>query len=165
MYKEQVEERTGVRLKSDSPIVLWMIRWAAMALSRFQVGEDGRTPYERRKQRKCTLEVVPCGEKVWFKQIRTGKDRVDKFESEENEGIWLGHARTSNEVLVGTKEGVVRAYSWSRQPEDQRWDARMIEEMRGTPQQPDPRKPGEVIPVHVGFDAPEEGEEEKVKTK
>ena len=36
----------------------------------------------------------------------------------------------------------------------------MIEELQGTPQQPDPNRPGIVIPVHVRFDAPEEGEVE-----
>ena len=111
------------------------------------------------------LMLVNTNWKVLYNQNRAGEGAENLLESEERHGICLGHSRTSNEVLVGTKEGVVRAYSWSRQPEDQRWDARMIEEMRGTPQQPDPRKPGEVIPVHVGFDAPEEGEEEKVKTK
>ena len=69
-----------MQLKSDDVIVLWMIRLAVMALSRFKVGSDGETAYERRKQRKCTIEVVPFGEKVWYKQIREGKDRKDKFE-------------------------------------------------------------------------------------
>ena len=88
-----------------------------MALSRFQVGSDGKTPYERRKNRRCRIEVVPFGEKVWYKQIREGKDRKDKFESEQKEGVWLGHSRTSNEVLIGTKEGVVRTCTITRQPE------------------------------------------------
>ena len=52
------------------------------------------------------------------------------------EGIWLGHARDSNEILIGTNQGVVRAYSVRRKPEEERWNAQRIQEMRGTPQQP-----------------------------
>ena len=40
-----------------------------MAYSRFKVGADGKTPYERQKGSKCPLEVVPFGEFVRFKQL------------------------------------------------------------------------------------------------
>ena len=165
VYKEQIEEKTGIELASDSPIILWVIRWAAMARSRFKVGEDGKTAYERRKMRKCRLEVVPIGEKVWYKQIREGKDRKDKITSEEKEGVWLGHARTSNEILIGTRQGVVRAYSVSRQSEDQRWDGQLIQEMVGTPQKPDPKREGTHIPIKVTFDSPEEAEADQAREK
>ena len=36
--------------------------------------------------------------------------------------IWLGHARSSNEVIVGVDAGVVRAYAVVRRPEGERWD-------------------------------------------
>ena len=134
-------------------------------MSRFQVGADGKTAYERRKLRRCRLEVVPFGEHVWYKQVREGKERKDKFASEEREGVWLGHARTSNEILIGTKEGVVRAYSVTRKAEEDRWNGDAILQMKGTPQQPNPNKPGAVIPVQVTFDAPEEGEAEESSEK
>ena len=129
-----------------------------MTLSRYKVGYDGKTAYGRRKGRKCNLEAVPIGEKVWYKQIRKNKWRKHRMESEENEGIWLGHARTSNEVLIGTPEGVVRAYSISRKPEDQQWDGPTILAITGTPAQPDPSKDGIEIPIRIRFDTAEEGE-------
>ena len=79
--------------------------------------------------------------------------------------MWLGHSRTSDEVLVGTQEGVVRAYSITRRPEADRWDADMVKDMQGTPGRPNPKKPGSIIPVHVQFDAPEEGEVEEPEDK
>ena len=156
VYKEHIEDTTGTKLMSQDVIVMWMIRWSAMALSRFQVGSDGKTAYEQRKQRKCKLEVGPIGERVWYKQIRAGKNRKDKFESEERDGIWLGHTRSSNGFLIGTKEGVVRAYTVTRRPGEERWDAEMIQQIQGTPQRPDPNKAGLVIPVQLQFDAPED---------
>ena len=83
-------------------------------LSRYLVGKDGRTAYERRKGRKCRLPVVPFGETVWYKEIRDGNDRKNKFESEERLGVWLGHTRDTNETLVGTEKGVIRAYAIRR---------------------------------------------------
>ena len=80
------------------------------------------------------------------------KDRANKFQSEWKEGIWVEHARGSNEVIVGTSEGVVRAFSVKRFPEGERWNKEAIQKMQGTPQRPNPAKPGLNIPIKVNFD-------------
>ena len=51
-------------------------------LSKYE-GLDGRTPYERRRGRRCNMVVLPFGERVLYKQIRESKERKDKFESED----------------------------------------------------------------------------------
>ena len=68
-----------------------------MAYSRFKVGADGKTPYERQKGRKCLLEVVPFGELVRFKQLGETAAQRKSLESSWSEGAWLGHARGSSE--------------------------------------------------------------------
>ena len=98
VLKEQIEGKTNVKLKSDDVIIQWMIRWAAMMVSRYMVGKDGRTSFERRRGRACRVPVATFGEKVWYKQIHEQKERKDKIESE-----W------HHETTVGTAEGVVRA--------------------------------------------------------
>ena len=45
----------------------WLLRWAAMSLSRFQVGQDGKTAYEKTKGKKPTVLGVEFGEKVLYK--------------------------------------------------------------------------------------------------
>ena len=112
-------------------------------------GEDGRTPYERMRGRRCNIPVAPFGEFVIYKEIREGKARKNKLDTEDKDGIYLGHARNANEVLIGTPEGVVRAYSFRRRAEGRRWNQQAIQEMRGTPRQPDPGRPGLKIPVRV----------------
>ena len=106
-----MEDKAKIELKSDDIIVQWMIRWAAMLVSRCSTGKDGLTPYERRRGRRCRIPMVPFGEKVYYKETRGTKDRVNKFDSEWKEGVWLGPARGSNEIIVGTGQGVVRAFS------------------------------------------------------
>ena len=157
VLKEQVEGKAAVSLEPGDAMILWMVRWSAMLCSRYVVGADGRTGYERRRGRKCKLPDIPLGEKVWYKQIRDGKERKDKFSSEWKEGLWLGHARGSNDTLIGTREGVVRAYAVRRREEDARWDRELLKELRGQPQQPDPSKGGLHIPVQIGFDPSDGG--------
>jgi hypothetical protein len=155
VLKDQIEYQIDGKISSGAPIMLWLIRWAAMIPSRFLKGKDMKTPYERRRGRKCDIPVVPFGETVWFKRIRDGKTHKDKMESEWEEGIWLGHHRESNEVIVGTSDGVLRAFTVERKPIGERWEKVRMESMKGTPQQPNPSKKSLGIPTKVAFDEPD----------
>ena len=104
-----------------------------MVYSRYKVGEDGKTAYERQKGRKCKLEVVPFGEFVRYKKLGETSQERKSLESTWFEGVWLGHARGSSEALVGTKDGVVRAWTIRGKPEGERWDAEAITEIQGPP--------------------------------
>ena len=70
-------------------------------------------------------------------------------------GIWLGHARDSNETVVGTPDGAYRAYAIKRMAEEERWDSdsEFIRNLQGTPQQPDPRRRGTTVPISFRFEA------------
>ena len=156
VLKKQLEDKANMKLAGDEPILQWMTRWAAMLCSRFLVGKDGRTAYERRRSRRCRIVVIPFGETVWYREVRKGKQQVDKGESEMKEGIGLGHVGKTNEMLFGTEQGVIRVYDVIRKAEGLRWDAKRIREMQGTPKQPDPTKPGGRIPVRVNFEDDEQ---------
>ena len=134
------------------PIVTWMIRWVAMNISRYQVGTDGMTAFERRRGRRCNIPAVSFGEKVWYKKRDKPKDQ-QKSEPKWEKAIWLGHARDSNETIVGTTEGAVKTYAIKRMPEDERWDAEFIRNIRGIPQQPDPKRKGATIPISFKFES------------
>ena len=67
--------------------------------------------------------------------------------------MWLGHARDSNETIVGTADGTYRAYAIKRMMESERWDPDMIRNLQGTPQQPDSKKRGLTVPIGFRFEA------------
>jgi len=46
VLKLQLQAKVGREIDADEPIMSWLIRWAAMCLSRFKVGKDGKTPYQ-----------------------------------------------------------------------------------------------------------------------
>ena len=89
------------------------------------------------------------GEKVWYKQLGDGGDRRHKAETEWFQGVWLGPATSSSETLIGTTKGVVKASTIKRFGVSERWDVNAIVDMKGTPQRPDPGKPGLHIPVRI----------------
>ena len=115
-----IEAKIGEQISSDCVIMLWLVRWVAMMHSRFKIGIDGKTAYERQKGRKCKQEVVPFGEKVMYKKLKESGARKQVMESQWEEGIWLGHNRGSNEVLIGTFNGVGRAWAIKRKVEEER---------------------------------------------
>ena len=47
---------------------------------------------------------------MFYRQVREGKTQKDKGEIEMKEGVWLGHADRSNEMLIGTDAGVIRVF-------------------------------------------------------
>ena len=158
VMKDQVETEAAVKLEGRDNIVQWLVRWGAMVPSRFLVGKDGKTPFERRRGRTCNIPTEKFGEHVWYKGLRTKSELLAKLESEWKEGLWLGHARSSNEILIGTREGVVRAWAIRKKPEGEQWDAGLIKEMKGTPCRPNPNKAGNFIPVAINFDTTEDVE-------
>ena len=103
---------------------------------------------------------MPFGEQVWFKALRRTKQRTNKFESEWQEGIWLGHARASDETIIGTPEGVVRAWAVKRRSAEEQWNAEALKNVKGTPRQPNPNRPGSDIPIRVTFEDPNNAEPE-----
>ena len=141
VVKDAMEDRAKIKIESQDVILQWLVRWVAMAHSRFSVGSDGKTAYERQTGKKCKMEVVPFGEKVMYKRLDDKGDKNNKLESNWEDGIWLGHARRSNEVIIGTKEGAVRAWAVRRRAEGDRWDGELMKQIRGTPQ-PDPNTEG-----------------------
>ena len=39
-----LKKKINREIAQDEPIMAWLVRWAAMAMSRFQKGRDGKTP-------------------------------------------------------------------------------------------------------------------------
>ena len=160
--KDALETKLKKKIHPGEAITEWIFRWAAMLCSRYLVGMDGRTAYERRRGRTCKVPVVSFGEVVHFKELHPD-GRRDKMATDWHLGIWLGHTRESNEMLVGTEGGARRTYAVKRLPEEDRWDADRVKNMVGTPRQPDPARGGLHVPVQVRFEA-EEPEEVPIDT-
>ena len=82
VFKDMIEDKTGQEIESDCVVMLWLVRWAAMLYSRFKIGTDGKTSYERQKGRKRRQEVIPFAEKVLYKKLKESGIRKQILESQ-----------------------------------------------------------------------------------
>ena len=94
-----------------------------------------KTSYERIGGRtRDNLPMAIFGERVCHLSLKTNRRDKSKLERM-REGIWLGMRMRTNEALIGTPAGVVKARTIRILPED-KWSAAMILEVRGTPRRP-----------------------------
>lgn len=152
ILKGQLKENAKMEINSEDIIMQLVIRWVAMMTPRYVVGEDGKTGYERRRRRQCNIPEFMLGEKVWCRRIRENTHIKSGLGVGMEAGIWLGHARGTNETVIGTSEGAVRAYDIRPTPAEGKWDAQAIQNPRGTPGRPNLRKAGIEIPLRINVD-------------
>ena len=62
-----IEMATGNKVKITDPVVPWVVRQAGYIQTRCNIGDDGKTAWERITGRKPIMPLVPFGETVMFK--------------------------------------------------------------------------------------------------
>ena len=135
--KSHVEEKVGMTIRLDAPIVPWIVRHAGYLITRCRVKEDGRTALEKIKGRKVNTPLVPFGEVVLFKLPKLPHmpgDFRDRFER----GVWVGCLARSGEHLIATDKGVFTVSTLQRCSDDQRWSGDLIRNIKGNPREPVP---------------------------
>ena len=112
----QMESGAKGKIEKDADILQWAIKWEADLITYYQVGEDGKTAFERIKCRKCRTPLAQFGERVMYMQMNDGKDTRSKLDRTLMDGIWMGVKGRTGEHIIGTSEGVVKAYTVKRRP-------------------------------------------------
>ena len=120
VLKLQLEAKLNRTIAIQEPIMHWMVRWAAMLLSHFRVGEDRQTAFQRQMGKRCISDVIPFKETVWYRELHATGERKRSIATRWKIGVWLRHARNSSEVLIGNLHGVVRAWAVRRKPAEER---------------------------------------------
>ena len=122
VIKDALDDPYGHVIEAEHPSLPWLVNHAAYLLTRFQVGVDGRTAYERLRGKPFRRTMLPFGECVhWMpsgraKALRLGQ-KLNKLESKWRDGVFLGFKESSNEYFIGTPTGVFRAQSVRRKPD------------------------------------------------
>ena len=107
----QLESRLGGEC-TNSNLLPWLVRHSGATLSRFQVGNDGQTAHRRLRGRDFNRAITEFGECVWYKHPRWKKE--GKLLVRWSDGVFLGVREESGEVLIGTRDGVLKARSFKR---------------------------------------------------
>ena len=135
-------------IHAKHPILPWLISYAAAVINRSQIGKDGLTPFRRWRGRDFRRDLPPFGEVVLY--LPPGK-RASRLEDRWREGIFVGIADRSAEVLVATPEGVKKARSVRRRADPERRNKALVDGMIGLPWCPVPISPDEanIVPAVI----------------
>ena len=145
--RHHVETNIKCRVLEGAPVMAWMIRWAAELISKYSIGEDGKTPYERLRKEDCVTPLVAFGETVMYLPLKTV--HRNKGTPAKRIGVWLGVSERTEEVLVGTKRGVVKCRIVERLGDKDRWSRTNVLEMICNPWEPVPGRDDHHIPVDI----------------
>ena len=117
VHKLSFESRLKTKLPCAHPLMAWLVEHCADVLNRYNIGVDGRTPYQRLKGRKFVGHILEFGTSVMFRV--SGKVHGGVMQERWFPGIWLGKKLHSEEHLVMKEDGLVvrsRAVRENSQP-------------------------------------------------
>ena len=77
---------------------------------------------------------------------------ITKDEPRWRSGIWLGFIDHTNEHIIGTRKGTIKCRAIRRNDASDQFNAKMIEEMKGTPWRPVPGRDSLRIPTDIKED-------------
>ena len=130
--RSALEVRLGVHLGAENRMWCWIAEYAGHLLTRFEVGKDGKTAYERMKGKKARHAGFELGESILWKRKRAGGP-LGKLTCMWEDGIYLGVKATTAELIIGTKSGVWVTRTARRKLEDERWSKDSLEMVGGVP--------------------------------
>ena len=112
--KHSLQENLKANLEPQHAVMTWLVEYAGLLLSRHKVRFNGKTAYENRRGKRASMPICQFGEKILYLPLKTVPHRKFQY------GIFVGIQQKSNEVLVATEEGVVKARTLKRLPEEQK---------------------------------------------
>ena len=64
--KLNLEANYNTKIKEDHPAIPWLVAHAGSVITRYKIGEDGKTAYQRWKGRKYARAIAEFGECVIY---------------------------------------------------------------------------------------------------
>ena len=143
-------------------IMPWLVACASSLISKFTLGIDGKTSHERCRGRKFDKVLPEFGECVMYLKTPQHKGR-EKLEPRWESGVYLGVHDRSQELIIGTPDGAIKAHEFRRKgSHEERWNMEEITVMKGLPWQPDPNTASLEVQsrIIVAMSLPDPGERE-----
>ena len=133
VLKSSLEEKLGLTLKDDDPILAWLPRHGADLLSRYGKGEDGRTPEQRRSGKAWRRPALEFGERLYYREAGAKGASKSTLQMKMLEGRYIGHHGGTGSLLVITTEGVKKALGVRRLTPEERWEPQGWTDLKGYP--------------------------------
>ena len=131
--KLHLEHRIGKRIPPHHPVLEWLIEWAAEVHNRFLIGKDGKTPRESIRGKHRMRPMAEFGESVYYLPEFWPDGKIRQMEPKFFSGLWLGACPRTDEALIGTDKGLVRANTVKRKPIESAFVADEVLNVKITP--------------------------------
>ena len=104
----QVQESTGLKLTSESPMFTWCVKHAQWLINRYLIGSDGKTAYNRRWSCEYKEHFCMFGDWIDAKLPINRKVKIPKGGSQWFSGVYFGNDTEADEVILGNEYGVFK---------------------------------------------------------
>lgn len=155
-------QNSAHKLNNDSPIWPWMVQYAAQIIHTLEIyQEDQRTSRQRIRSDPSLPDLPKFGENIQLKPAKTVM--IAKDEARWRSGVWLGLIDHTNEHRIETSKGVLKCRAIRSNDASEQFDAKAIEEIKGTQWRPVPGRDSLKIPINIGENrtiVDEEGKED-----
>jgi hypothetical protein len=138
-----LERRVGAKFPSGHPVLTWLVEHVSDVITKYMIGLDGKTGYERLFGRPVREEGLEFGETLHWRHSAT-KDMNVVLDARWSSGVWLGRrwGGVVHQVFANGKVHEIRGIQ--RQPRDARWRKEALEAITATPWNREPRAEGEL---------------------
>eukprot|EP00971_Amphidinium_carterae_P062367 1234402-Amphidinium_carterae.2 len=108
----------------------WMLKHCAFLHSRYQIGQDAKSPYERAWVQRYKSAIIASGERQCSFNIKSMRIKKWSF------GIWVGRDSTTGRHITLTVDGTIKTTYVRPLVESQRFKREMLSHLKGTPSDP-----------------------------
>ena len=128
--KFSTEKNYDIKIDDDSQLLPWMVDYAGVLETLFQVGGDGLTAWERSRGKPWTQALPEFGESIEYlplvrkvaRDFRKENNLMQKYKP----GIYVGFNVGRDEFCVLTEEGAARARAFKRRAVTDRFDKTLL---------------------------------------
>ena len=114
-------------------LIPWLCRHSSWILDKFQPRWSGQTAYKSMRGKDYIGELIKFGECCMLHIADISKD---KLKPRWQKGCYVGRLDKTNEALLITPSGVVKARSVKRLPLSEAWDNTFVSSCKGSPWNP-----------------------------
>ena len=110
-----------------------MVEWSAGLITRYVKGQSVRTANREARGHDAHAPIAEFGQKIMYMTSKNTSKSAPKADAKFQDGIWLGLRTRSDESIIGTPNGVIKAKTVRRLPEERRWYPEDVFSVRGVP--------------------------------
>ncbi len=138
-----LERKIGAKFPSGHPVLTWLVEHVSDIITKYAVGVDGKTGYERLFGRPVREEGLEFGETLHWHH-RATHDMNVVLDARWSHGVWLGRrwGGVVHQIFANGKIHEVRGIQ--RQPREARWRKEALEAVTATPWNREPAAEGEL---------------------